>query len=167
MDQQFEQLEEQLRASNQETVYDALIDVGKEGLYQFKKTVEQFLHVPDPELRGAAIRVLAFYWQLEEYQVVAEKMFLEDSDEEVRSIALMGWANYFSNTNNPTVLSRLYCILHNHQEASSVRSQSYRSIFVVVGLPKNLWPKKIAAFDDIDAEVEWDLVSKLVSLDRQ
>lgn len=140
-----------------------MITIGKEAIYELQDTVAAYLRHADPELRGAAIRVLAFYWRLEAYRPVAERMALDDEDDEARAIALMAWTSYSHGSKDQVVLARLNSLLRDTQQPYSVRSQAYRSLLRVAGLPGDAWPKHVAALDDLDAEIDWDLVARLVS----
>lgn len=155
-----ENLKLQLKSQDPDQVYDALIDIGKGGYMQFEKDVVNFLTSDDVELRAAAIRVLGFYWQLDKYASVAEEMFLNDSDDWVRAVALMAWSAYYRNSNDKQVLQKLYNTLQNESESTSVRSEAYRAMWAVSSIQPPDWPR--TDIDNIEEEVEWDLVQKLV-----
>jgi hypothetical protein len=111
--------------------YSAIIAIGKASLTGLASAIEPYLQNPDPELRSAAIRTLAFYWRLPQYRSVAEKMMREEPDELTRSVAVMGWAGYDVGSKNRETLRRLYKAVIDDTEATPVRDQAYLNFFAV------------------------------------
>ncbi len=157
-----EALRKQLASGDLDLIFDALMDAGKDGHQELRADVEPFLEHPEGELRGAAIRVLAFYWQLPEYRERADQLWREDADEEVRGAALMSWATYYRETGDPDVMQVLVDLLTDDEEVEDVRAIAWPSLLAVSGLPKSEWPDRTAVYGDIDDGVDWGLVDKLL-----
>ena len=88
-------------------------------------------------------------------------MSASEMDPEVRAASLMAWAIYSYDTKDPSVLQRLDRILRDKAEHWMVRVQAYRSILAVAGLPRSERPDT-GHVDDIEKDVDWDLVARLV-----
>lgn len=155
--------------SNGNKLYDLLIDCGKKYPWtpqeknELKKTVVNLCNHTSEQARSAAIRVLCFYWGMEEFRDRAWEMFLHDNNDEVKSDALMSWANTYRNHNKGTVMKKLYSILKNKNNDPSLRETAYRNIFTVSPmLPKDR-PSTNLDWDHFDKEVDWKLVEKLIA----
>jgi len=162
MNDELKELEEALESYDHDDIYSALIRIGKGFHYEFKDKVQAFLNHADAALRAAAIRVLAFYWQMEEFKDSAERMSVWDEDEETRSVALMGWAAYYEDTNNKEVMRRLYDTLRNKDEPDMVRLTAYTAMLCVSPLQAPSWPAHIPGIENVDEEADWDLVEQLL-----
>lgn len=160
MEQKVLELKEKLKDSDEDEIYSALIKIGKGFYKELRADVEKFLNNSNIELRSAAINVLGFYWKLPEYKEVARNMFENDGDDWVRSNALMTWIGFYSETNDRSVIIKLYEILKNEKENHAVRAQAYTGILLVSGLPKSEWPKIFV--ENINEEVDWPLISKIM-----
>jgi hypothetical protein len=135
--------------------YSAMISIGKAGLKQHEKRIAQYLKESEPRLRSAAIRVLAFYWQMPAYRQVAASLMLDPADE-VRSVAVMSWASYDTHKRDPDTLRSLYRIIVDDNESRRVRDSAYTSFFSVY-LPTNAgFPKPALQLDKtIEECVDW------------
>jgi len=144
-------------AADPQARYSAIIAIGKASLTGLESAIAPYIEDPDPELRSAAIRTLAFYWRLPQYRSVAERMMREEPDAQTRSVAVMAWAGYDIGTKNRETLRRLYEIVVDEAEPPVVRDQAYLDFFAVylptaVGRPKSAY-RVGRRFDD---EVEWE-----------
>ena len=155
-------LKQQLSAEDPDDIYDALIDIGKGGLESLAEAVAPFLTHRKGFLRGAAIRVLAFYWQLPEYRETAERMWRSDHDEEVQGIALMGWAQYAAGSKDPAIQRILIDLLLDSDAGEELRAQAWMSLVSVAGIPHAQRPE-YARYGHVDEDVDWDLVERLES----
>lgn len=155
-------LKKRLQSNDNDDLFDVLVDIGKGGHQELKTDVHAFLTHEDPMLRATAIKVLAFYWGLEEYKDVAKEMFVNDPDDETRADALIWWSCFFKDTNNPEVLKMLYDQLKSQDNAFMIRETAYRAVFNVSKLNRTERPANILKIRDIDNEVDWDLVEKIM-----
>ncbi|RKS96391.1 hypothetical protein [Chryseobacterium defluvii] len=151
-------------------LYDLLIDCGKKYSWtaqekdELKKVILKYCDHPSEQARSAAIRVLCFYWGLEEYRDKAWEMFSRGKeDDEVRSDALMSWANTYRNQNKISVLKKLYSILKQKSYEKSIREASYWAILGVSSLPPQNWPKKDIDWDHFDKDIDWTLLETIIN----
>jgi hypothetical protein len=155
------EMRRKLQSDDVDEVHDVLIDIGKEGLHSLVEDVARLLHHPEGAARGAAIRVLAFYWKLDDYRAVAENMMRDDPDSGVRAIALMAWAGYSAGTRDYQVMRRLYAILRDPEEDQEVRANAYPNLLAVGACPKSEWPND-DVYGNIDAGVDWALLDRMM-----
>ena len=151
-----------LSSSHAEDIGDAIIEIGKGGLEELEEEVARFLDHPDSDLRAAAIRVLGFYWKLDKYRAIAERMWRTDPDEDTRGVALMAWTGYYDGTNDSEVMRLLYGLLRDKNEIEDIRDAAYWSILAVAGLPGPEWPRG-TVYGEIDTKVDWALVDRLMA----
>ena len=149
-----------LAATCSDEIHDALIDIGKAGLDSLASDVAPFLTHPKCFLRGAAIRVLAFYWQKPEYRETAERMWRNDPEEEVQGIALMGWAQYAAGSKDPAVQRTLIDLVRNTDASEELRAQAWMSLFSVLGIPSDRRPAHVR-YGHVDEDVDWQLLEQL------
>lgn len=154
-------LRAQLRSSDEDEIYSALIDIGREGLVEMRADVERFLGHDEPELRSAAIRVLGFYWELDGHRQTADRMWRTDPDDEVRAVALMAWGKYYAGSRDPSVLRTLLGLLNDVGAIEDVRAQAWPSLLSVAAVPKEKWPRDLAVYGRIDEAVDWPLVYEI------
>ena len=157
------ELRKQLQSDDVDEVHDALIDIGKEGLYSLTDDVARLLDDGRGAVRAAAIRVLALYWQLPASKATAERMSRTDSDVEVRVVALMAWSAYYDGTRDRSVLRLLDQLLRDPAAPEELRAQAYLSILAVSDLPKSEWPSTAAVFGEIEGTVDWNLIDRLMA----
>lgn len=153
-------LRRRLSSADPNDIHDTLIDIGKAGLESLVEEVAQFLTHREGFLRGAAIRVLAFYWQLPEFYETAERMWRNDPEEEVQGIALMGWAQYAAGSKDPAVQRVLLDLLHDTHANQELRAQAWSSLLSVAGIPPGQRPKP-ASPGFVDESVDWQLAERL------
>lgn len=158
-----EELREQLGSDDVDTVFDAIIDIGKKGVYSLEPEVQRCLESPEAAIRSAAIKVLAFYWKQDVYRLRADVMSRTDPDEEVRGTALMAWSGYYAGTRDAGVMRRLHDLLCDPDENEYVRAQAYPALLAVAGLPPAEWPRQTSIYGDIQGGVDWALVERLMS----
>ena len=90
-------------------------------------------------------------------------MFSYDKDDDVRSDALISWANTYRKQNKASVMKTLYSILENKNTEVNIRETAYRCIFYVSPLPPENRPNQISDWDHFDENVDWKLIEKLIS----
>lgn len=153
-----------LRSSDPAEVFDALIGIGRAGLVALRPEVEHFLAHPEPRLRSAAIRVLAFYWALEAHRQTAEQMWRGDPSEDVRAVALMAWGRLYDGSKDAAALTSLISLLNDLMAGEAVRAQAWASLLSVAGIPQAQWPTQVAVYGRVDALVDWSLVYKIEAM---
>lgn len=150
-------------------LYDLLIDCGKKYPWtpqeknQLKNIIVKICDDPSEQARSASIRVLCFYWGMEEFRDKAWEMFSYDKNDDVRSDALISWANTYRKQNKASVMKTLYSILENKNTEVTIRETAYRCIFYVSPLPPENRPNQILDWDHFDENVDWKLIEKLIS----
>ncbi len=154
-------VEKLLGSPNETEVYSALIKLGKAGEREHERAVARFLEHASAKLRGAAIRVLGFYWRLPGYRDRAERMTREETDAQTRSSAIMAWCAYTAGTKDPRVLRELYAIFHDTAASTQVRQAAYLGMMEVVGLSRAEQAKAVPS-GPFDASIDWDLVRRLL-----
>ena len=153
-------LKERLSTACPDEIHDALIDIGKAGLESLADDIAPFLTHPTCFVRGAAIRVLAFYWQKPAYRETAERMWRTDPEQEVRGIALMGWAQYAAGSKDPDVQRTLIEIVRNTEACQELRAQAWMSLFAVLGIPPERRPAHVP-YGHVDEDVDWELLEQM------
>ncbi len=148
-----------------------LIDCGKnfgitrEEAEQLKDTIYHYCDYPNFMVRSSAIRVLCFYWGLNEKKFRDKALELfnnQNEDEETRADALFSWSNTYTNTNSRQEMQFLYDILKNRKYPVLIRSTAYQGFFMVSLIPSKDRPKTDWNWDNFDEEVNWNLVNKLL-----
>lgn len=143
-------------------LYHSIIKTGKNNYRDLEIDIVSFLNSDDENLRMAAIRVLGLYWKVPEYKSHAWKMFLSEKDEEVRAVALMVWASYYTKTNNKSILEILHKIMLDEQNHWMIRDQAYRSILKISMIPQKDWPRKEIDWKNFKKELDWKLLNKIL-----
>jgi hypothetical protein len=95
-------------------VGEALIDVGKEQIYELADEIYPYLNDPFSEFRAEAVRTLGWSSRLRIKEFClnqAYDIWEKDPDEEVKIAALAAWIYFYSETKNPEILCKLYNIL--------------------------------------------------------
>jgi HEAT repeat protein len=82
-------IERGLASADPEEVFDALIDIGKQGRGEFADRVVPHLSSEVEFLREAAIETLVFHLKLPEHEADAIRLRDEDPDEDVRAAAAL------------------------------------------------------------------------------
>lgn len=150
-------------------LHDLLIDCGKKYPWtlqeknELKNIIVKLCDHPSEQARSASIRVLCFYWGMEEFRDKAWEMFSYDEDDEVRSDALMSWANTYRKENKASVMKKLYSILEDKDTDVNIRETAYRCLFYVSPLAPENRPNQILDWDHFDESVDWNLIEKLIS----
>jgi hypothetical protein len=93
---------------------DALIDIGKDGIYELTDEVYLYLDDPFSDFRAEAVKTLGWNTRLgidEFCKSRAFKIWEQDPDEDVKRVALAAWSNYYARTKNKDVLKILYDIV--------------------------------------------------------
>ena len=155
-----EGLRRRLAAEDPDDIYDALIDIGKAGATSLVRDVSRFLRHRHGFLRGAAIRVLAFYWQHPDYRDIAGHMWRCDSEEEVQGIALMCWCQYAAGSGDPAIQRILIDLIRDEGAGEELRAQAWMSLASVVGIPHADRPEPVR-YGHVDEDLDWDLLERL------
>jgi hypothetical protein len=142
-----------------ETVYDALITVGKKGRRELRSRVEAFLTHPEPALREAALKVLAFYWRLPEHTATAIRALREDGDRDVRGAAAMALGAY--EVGDSDILRLLLDVALDAMEEESVRDAAHSSALIAAGVSKTDYPME-RTLPGFEASANWRLLARLL-----
>jgi len=136
-------IEEGLASEDPEDVYDALIDVGKQGHRELVARIAPYLASPTGFLREAAQRTLVFHLHLPEYKADAIRMLDTDPDEGVREAAAMGLS--FFAMKDAELLQHLLRVAINTSEQDTVRAAAFLSALDAAGLEPGEFPNARAA----------------------
>lgn len=123
-----------LRSTDSSGVYGALIEIGKSGMRDLENEVALFLKHADPELRGAALRVLAFYWALPTYRERTFELASLDRESDVRTVALLALGSYERGTKSRGVLTMLVATASDPSVDEEVRAAAYHALLMVAGV---------------------------------
>lgn len=151
-------LEEGLASEDPEDVYDALIDIGKQGHRDMADRVVPYLTSPTDFLREAAVRTLVFYFHLPEHKADAIRLLDTDPDEGVRQVAAMGLRMFAAK--DPEPLQHLLTVALNPAEEDIVRDAAFVSALVATGsierseFPMGDW------LPGFDAKADWPLLER-------
>lgn len=151
-------LPDDLRSTDVEVVYDAIIDAGKQGRRELRDAVESYLGHADAGLREAALKTLGFYWALPEYEEVAVRAIRDDEDLGVRSAAAMALSGYAGRE----ALAVLLEVALDQREDESVRDMAYASALVRAGISKQDYPMR-SMFPGFEQRADWKLLARLVA----
>lgn len=148
-----------LESSDTEAVYDAIISAGKKDRFDLRHMIEPFLSNPDPGLREAALKTLAFYWRLPEYEEIARTKLRDDEDPDVRAAAALALGGYaHGNLDN---LPLLLDVTLDADEDEDVRDIAYSSALIVAGVTKREYPME-QTWPGFEARANWRLLARLV-----
>jgi hypothetical protein len=149
-------IEAGLVSSNPENVYDALIDIGKQGHRDLADRVVPYLTSPTDFLREAAIRTLAFYLHLPAHKADAMRMLDSDPDEGVRQAAAMGLRAFAM---DPLVMQQLLRVALKDGEDETVREAAFIAALVAAGIQRDEFPmgRWLPGFDD---NADWPLLER-------
>ena len=123
-----------LRSPDKSNVYSALIEIGKARRRDLEGEVASFLDHREPMLRGAALRVLGFYWRLPPYRETAMRLARLAAFPEERVMAFLAIGAYERGTRSPEALAVLVSAANDPDVDSYVRASAYDSFLSVAGV---------------------------------
>lgn len=146
-----------LASSDPEDVYDAIIDIGKQGHPELADRVVPYLASPTAFLREAAVRALVFHLRLPAHKADAIRMLECDPDPGVRAAAAMG-LNTFA-MKDPALVGQLVMVALDTEEKEAVRESAFVSALVGAGIERSEYPREhwIPGFD---AKANWALLDR-------
>jgi hypothetical protein len=155
------ELQRRLASSREADVYSALIEIGKTGQRSLEASVASFLGHASATLRGAAARVLGFYWRAPGYRDRIQILVESETDGPARSVEIMAWSAYHTATKDAAALRLLYAIFSNPTLETIVRHSAYLGMMEVFGLAG---PGQARALPTgpFDASIDWDLVRRMM-----
>jgi len=114
---------------------DALIDVGKEKIYELKEEVYPYVKDTNSEYRAEAIRTLGWGTRLldPDFKSSVHDIWLHDPDEEVKIAALASWTDYYRYSEDPKILLELYHILISQDYSIEIKTCVLDGMFEVAG----------------------------------
>jgi hypothetical protein len=154
-------------------VGEALIDVGKEKLYELADEIYPYLNDPFSEFRAEAVRTLGWNTRLgidEFCRDQAYQIWEKDDDEEVKLAALTSWGRYYSETKDSHVLQTVYNILISKQYSSEIRALAFRLLLDIsdtLDRPKEAYSVyklgEIEEREEFDRAIDWDRVHRVMT----
>lgn len=156
------EIQKRLESNEIDDLCDVITDIGKSCMYEYEDEIWNFLKHTNPEIRNAAIQTISIYWEREKFLSLADEIWNNDPDEEVRIAALGGWFIFYQKTSNKEVLNILDHILKNNKNLS-LRIEAHRGIYVVAGLNEpSLQNKMFFELDDFLSEVNWLEINEII-----
>lgn len=149
---EIESLRAQLGSDDEEELFDALTDIGKQRVRALEGAVVPFLRHPSGELRGAAARTLGFQLRSQAHRDAIREMAASDPAPEARAGAILAWSTLLSGTRDADALRTLEAWLRDRSAPYLVRNNAFWGLIDVAGLPRERWPAP-RAYANIDAEV--------------
>lgn len=153
-------LEARLTSSDPEDVYDAIIDIGKQGHPELADRVAPFLASETPFLREAAVRSLAFHLRAPAYTAEVVRLLTQDPDPGVRAAAAMG-LNTFA-MKDPELVRQLVEVAVNAAEAEAVRDAAFMSALVGAGVDRAEFPK-VGWVPGFERNADWALLARALT----
>jgi hypothetical protein len=153
-------IEHRLQSSDPEDVYDAIIDIGKQGRGELAGLVVPYLTSPRGFLRDAALRTLTFYLGLAEHKATALQALDRDADPDVREAAAMGLGRFAGQDRG--VLARLLQVAVNRDEEDTVRAAAFLAALVAAGIERAEYPRD-AVIPGFERKANWALLALALS----
>ena len=157
----FSQLLDDLRAGefSEEDIPAVLRCLADAFVIEAEADIEELVAHDSPEVRTAAVDVLAMRWRIAEYRPLCEYLLRYDEDAGVRSMAARGLGALLSQTRDKTALRQLLEAARNPREARRVRQATYLAALDVIGAtPVRRHPARFSLRRDVD----WHLVDDLL-----
>lgn len=108
-----------------------------EAMLQSLESAERFIDDEDPRIRVTALDIILRHWGVSKTLVERCKaIVLEDSDAEVRQVALLCIGRYYDNTDESSVLMLLAKIVGDETAAADVREVAYEQLCRIAGKRK-------------------------------
>ena len=127
------ELHNQLRAGRfKGNVYELLHEFGELGFTDARATVEQYLADSNPRLRYIALNVLTLHWGCLEHVATCKRLAAEDSDREVRRLAVTSLGSLLYGTKDSGSLAFLLNFLRDN-ELDDIRESAYDAIMGILG----------------------------------
>src|SRR5262245_7331624 len=102
----------------------------------------RYLSNPDSKLREAALYIFEYHWGLDRsLEPVLERMALEDTDENVRGIALHNLVSLYKGTNDMRIGKLLANFVKDESLSTEFRITVYCALFRLRGLSSEHWPR--------------------------
>jgi HEAT repeat protein len=153
-------IEAGLASTNAEDVYDAIIDIGKQGHRELADRVVPYLTSSTDFLREAAVRTLVFHFRLPAHKDDAIRLLDSDPDEGVRQAAAMG-LRVFAAT-DPALLQHLIEVALNTGEDEAVREAAFIAALVAAGIDRKDFPMA-RWLPGFDANADWSLLARALT----
>jgi HEAT repeat protein len=152
-------LAEDLRSTDRETAYDAIITAGKLQRRDLTSTIETFLDSDDPGLREAALKTLGFYLGIQAHRARARVALKADPDIDVRIAAAMALSALASGACED--LSLLVEVALDTAEDEWVRDAAYGAALFVAGISRTEFPieSRVPNFESV---ADWRLLLQLL-----
>lgn len=149
----------------------AIIDVGKEKIYELKNEVYRYLNDPFPDFRAEAVRTLGYPTRLKlpEFRDKAYEIWISDPDEDVKIAAISAWAGYYDFTSNADVLKKLYKIIQSHQNSVLIRIRAFFCLIYVAEKPQDMREgyeilelRELESNQELDKAINWDRIDEIM-----
>lgn len=149
---------------------EALIDVGKNRIFELKEEIYPYLTDNFPTFRLEAIKSLGWDTRLKllTFKSKAYEIWKTDPEEEVREVALIAWAGYYYETKDPKVLQELYDIAKSENFSVETRRSALVCLMDVANTQVDKSEQTRILFDEseehseFNALVDWDLINQIM-----
>jgi len=121
--------------------------------------IEELISHLSPEVRAAAVEVLAIRWRIADYRALCEYILRYDINAEVRAVAARGLGAILARTRDKDALRQLLETLRDPDEARVVRYAAYLAALDVVGAAP---ARGVRERFNLRRDVDWNLVEHLL-----
>lgn len=112
-------------------------------------------------IRMVALEILLGVWRTHttsEFRQKCEQMAIEDSDPQVRSMAVIALGSVYENTNDPVVGKLLASLIKEHSLPSGIRESAYHSLYSLCGQSAAWIELNLNGFR-FPNDVDWEFVN--------
>ncbi len=146
--------------STQNAQWQQLAGAALEQMLQSRQAAEKFLSDADPKRRIAALSILASHWKPDgNLAAVTEKLAFDDSDLEVRNVAVLVIGDCFVGTNDARATKMFAGLVNDSAHPETFRQWAYLGLCKVCR-PIDDWPD-VPTFRFPD-DVDWHFVHSLL-----
>ena len=128
-----------------------------------RESCESFFSHPDPALRHAAIVMRCNRWpHTKELGRVCEKLFFDEPDPRVRSMALTALALCYFRTDDERVGDLVARAVYDERQPAKLRSNAYHLLSSVRPVPREVFKRTISGTFRFPDDVDWSFVESFL-----
>jgi len=129
-------------------------------LMEADEDIEELVLHALPEVRAAALEVLAIRWRIADYRPLCEYVLRYDVDADVRAVAARGLGAILAYTRDKGALRQLLETLRDTREDRAVRYAAYLAALDIIGAAP---VGGVKARFNLRRDVDWKLVNDLLA----
>jgi hypothetical protein len=136
-------------------------------MLESRATAEAYLTHPQANLRLAAIMVLKDHWKPDaSFVATCEMMVLNDTDPEVRAVAVVTLAGCYKGTDDRRVGGVVARVVQETSAPLSLRRAAYRSLFQIRGMPYEAYANAASDSLRFPEDADWQFVNSFLTDSR-